>query len=535
MAKSLRPFAALCLISLFFAPVIIHAQYYAPAKVSFPELTELDYDTLEMQNNLPDETVPRADTLRLHLKLETRHNWKPSQDQLTNRIIISPYERKASSAPHVYAIEYQKLDKHDNPINFGQIGLFLGYKKYLKTLALGNYSLQAGEGLCLGAYNPSARRQSLYIHPNYNLSHPALNGFAAEIYLLGFSWVAWLSQSERIATTTGQKITRLYESNLTDTDNKDKVQQGTHGLIADFKGNKGNLGAYWYSQEFSLEFADSTYVPLKNAYGIFASYLPQPFSIYLEAGMADKKTAKAIKLGYDMSPVYHTLQYIYRPDVYPMSFSRTEQVFGQKTGSEELGWDVRYRLSPKWAVSNRIAMVRDLASDADSRWKERQILTLENHAGNHNAGLAYYRFRKDAVPFSDTLVTEILPTQHRLKAFWRQEISKPLSYKVTCQYQHYLDQKWTKNGFSMQHALQFNYAKTGFGVAYTSWVNQKSLYQPVDLPSDDELLVMGDSDSAFRIYFKRSIGDSFSVNLNAYRPLHKVSRQSLGLNLQAQI
>jgi hypothetical protein len=522
---------------LFFLciPLCIHSSDSLFTDVETPELIELDYENLELETWLPDETGLQTGKKRPNLQTESRHNWKPGDERLTNRLIISPSSHKTSSNPYLYATFYQKLTDGDKPVNLASATLMLSTRNRLKNLTLGSFRLQAGEGLVLGSYSPSDKSQSRYIHPAYSLSHPALTGFAAELNLAGLDLVAWLSQTQRIAALNQGKIIRLYESSLTQTADKGMAKESSGGVIAGYRRKLFRFGGYIYHQDYDKAFADTTLSILDNVGGFFAGYDNKPVTLGFETGFTGGGTAQSLSAGYRNNVVTHLLRYIYRPEAYPLPYARTAQVFGQKTAREELSWDLRYRFMSNWLFISRIAAVKDVSDQADSNWKERLIFAV-NHSGvDWQSGLTYYRFRRDAVPFQDTLSSGILPTQHRLKAHWEKGLSPRLTYKSSCQYQHYLDRKVTKNGFSLLQSVVYMSSKSDIGLSFLTWTNQKSLYQPTELPTDDELLASADSDSAFRLHIRQKFGDGLAVYFYAYRPLYKAGRQFFGLNLKAQI
>jgi hypothetical protein len=538
MDKSLSwyfQFSVLVFIAILCFPACLHSSDSLHFDITSPELVELNYENLELETWLPDETGLQTGRIKLNLQTESRHNWKPGDERLTNRLIISPSSRKASSNPYLYATFYQKLTDGGKPVNLARTTLMLSARNRFKNLTLGSFRLQAGEGLVLGSHFPSDKSQSRYIHPAYSLSHPALTGFAAELSLAGMDLVAWLSQTQRIAALERGKITRLYESSLTQTSDKGTAKESSGGVIAGFRRKYFSFGGYVYRQDYDKAFADTTLSILDKAGGFFAGYDNNPVTLGFETGFTGEGTAQSFSAGYRNGVVTHSLRYIYRPEAYPLSYSRTAQVFGQKTSREELSWDVRYRFLSNWLFISRIAAVKDLTDQADSDWKERLIFAVNHSGEDWQSGLTYYRFRRDAVPFQDTLSSEILPTQHRLKAHWVKDLSPRLTYRSSCQYQHYLDRKVSKNGFSLLQSVAFVSSKSDIGISFLTWTNQKSLYQPTELPSDDELLSAADSDSAVRLYVRQKIRDGLTVFFYAYRPLHKAGRQYFGLNLKAQI
>ena len=504
-------------------------------EVELPELTELTYDETELLNwqliTLAKEIAFRKPNIRIG----ARHNLLPGKEILTNRLIFSATGGIGSSFPQLNGIFYQKLEPSKRPVNLGQFGLMGRCEKYVKMFALGSFRLQAGEGLCLGAYNTSGSRQNDVIHPASGLSHPALTGFAAQLNFRKIDVTGWLSQTSRIVSRQDDTILRFYESRLVTTETKEKTPEKTAGMIVSYYRQDYHLGALYYNQSYDYHLSDALGKPVKDAAGVFGIYKNKPFSLSGELNLANDKLAQAFNYRQQSTAFTQNLRYHYRPAMQKLPYSKTRQIFGQAAGNQEISWDLSYKPLNRLTLTARIAAFRVLTLNTDTSWKERLIWSANWREKDWHSSLTWYRFRKTAMPDYDTLYTELLPTQNRIRANWAKNITPQLQYGVICQYQHYLDRKVTRNGFSMQQSVKVNTKKLDWGVTYLAWTNQKSVYQPTELLTYDELLIQADSDTAFRAYFRYDFSKYLNLSLSAYRPNRRVSRQSYWLSVQTNL
>lgn len=511
------------------------AQEILNVEIELPEITELTYDEIELQNW--QVSTPDADLIHFKpvIKLQTRHNYQPDNDLLTSRLIFSATNSINLLSPVLNGIAYQKLQKINEPVNLYQLGLTLHPQSFIKTVTIGSFRLYAGEGLCLGSYNTPAKNKSNFIYSAQGLSHPALTGFTTQFHYKRIDLVGWASQTSRIAILQDNLISRLYESSLTITDNKDTTPEKTAGVIVASQHKNYHIGALYYHQAYNYDWSEAPPRPIENLVGIFADYNKKPIQIGAEVNLANEKTAQALNFRYQSKAVSQNLRYFLRPNWQKPSYSKTQQIFGQTAGNQEISWDISYKPMQRLTLSSRIAAFRDLINTTDTAWKERLIFAAKWHEKDWQSGLTWYRYRKTAIPVYDTLQTDLLPTQNRIRADWAKQITIAVQFSVTCQYQHYLDQKITKNGFSLQQGISYNTKPLDFEVSFLSWTNQKSLYQPTELLTYDELLLQSDSDTAFRANVKYNFSKNLSLNLSAYRPNKRVSRQSYWLNLHTTI
>jgi hypothetical protein len=500
-----------------------------------PELTELNYDNSEIADWLP---APESLYDSIHkplFSLDSRHNWKPGERQLTSRLLLSAQSKTAASSYSLSSVFYQKLMRTASPFNRGQVSLLISSEGMVRHIALGNYRLQVGEGLCLGAYGVSQQPGNSFIIPAQGLSHPSLNGFALQLQQQRLSTVLWLSGTSRTASLEDGGITHLYESSLTSTGNKETVQEKTGGVIAAWQWPKLRLGAVYYHQSYDHSFTDTALASLQDLGGLFLNYTDTPVSLGLETNLAQHKLAQAFRLEYQLKGFYQSIRYFNRPECNPLPYDKTLQVFGQATGSRELSWDFSYKPMIRMTLSGRMAAFQDLTNATDTRWKERLIFAANWRERYWQSGITWYRFKKDAVAQFDSSSTGLLPTQNRFRAHWQQKLAAGLDYRLTGQYQHYLDQRVSRNGFSLQYALQYQFGKSELNLTFLTWSNQKSTYQPSESPSDEELLLQSDSDSAFRLRAGHRFNSRYSLSLSAYRPNRQVARQYYNLNLQADL
>lgn len=494
------------------------------------ELTELAYDDYDLQGWQPKPDSSITLIPKPGLRLETRHHWIPERDYLTNRLLISPARNAKGFVPNLHIVYYQKLRKAYYPENLGQAGLFFNTKGPVRQVVIGNFSLQAGEGLSLGSYRSRSKKADL-ITPAYTLSHPVLSGAAVQLSYHALDGVIWLSQTERLAAMEGDKIVRLYESLISDLKDKDKIQEKTSGMITTYTNGKYKLGLHYYQQDYSKLFADSTFNPVSAVLGLWGSVKQKSYTLGAEVDLIDDKAALGGNFSSHTRSLAHTLRYIYRPETGPLSFSRTNQIFGQKTAAQEISWDLQYLLTSNFTLMSRIAAFQELNKDIESTWKERSILSAEWKDNNWKSGLTWYRFRKAAIAAYDSLTTEILPTQNRIRVHWNQYINSTLKVGSVIQYQHYLDRKISQNGFSMQQTMDYNVEKAHLKLSFLGWVNQKSNYQPSEGQADEELLIQGGSDSALRLQFDYRFGRAIRLGVASYFPLKKTESRSLRLNL----
>jgi hypothetical protein len=290
---------------------------------------------------------------------------------------------------------------------------------------------------------------------------------------------------------------------------------------------------YYYRQSLAHVFADSLLIPVSHLLGAFGTLQIKPLTLGFEAFPLHKQLAKAIRVEQQQKDFMQAFHYIYRPETQPLSYSKTLQIFGQKTAKEELSWDIRYKQSSGLTLTSRIAMVKDLSAITDIHWNERVILSAYWHNQSRTAGITYYRFRKDAVPALDTLYSEFLPVQNRIKGSWKQDITEDLSYSINCQYQHYRDNKLSKNGISFNQSFDYTKGKLDCSLALLIWANQKNLYQDSELLYNDDYLAQSDTDTAFRVSVKYLMFNNYRLILQAYRPNHYITKQSYNFSLSA--
>jgi hypothetical protein len=497
----------------------------------YPELTELTFDDYDLEGWLPDTENYVRLAKRPGLRLETRHKYIPGRDYLTNRFLLIPERKNAGFVPNAYVVYYQKLRKAYYPENLGQAGLFFNTKGLVSQVVLGNFSLKAGEGLSLGCSNARGWGQDL-INPAFTLSHPVLSGAAVQLKYHDLESVVWLSQTERLATMEGDKIVRLYESLISDLKDKDKIQEKTNGIIVKYSHGTYYMGAHYYQQDYSKLFADSTFNPVSDVLGLWGSIKQKRYTFSAEASLIDDKAALGGSFSSHTWSLSHTLRYIYRPETGPLSFSRTKQIFGQRTAAQEISWDSQYAPTEHLILMSRIAAYNELNQDIETKWKERLILSADRRDNTYMAGLTWYRFQRDAVSAFDSLGSEILPTQNRLKAHWYQDLSRFLKVGSVIQYQHYLDQNFSKNGFSLQQSVDYKFVKAHVKLSFLGWVNQKSSYQPSEDQADEELLIQAGSDSALRLQLDYRFNNAIDLGLGTYFPFKNTASRSFQLNLK---
>jgi len=500
-----------------------------------PELTELIYEQLELTNWTTVADTTQATQIKRVRQIESGNYWQPDKEQFVSRVLLTVNRKIASNSFTVRSVVYNKFQSGKTPVNTIRSGLFVHTPSRLKSFAIGTFRIQAGEGLNLGCYCFLNKDKNDIINPAPALTHPALTGAAAELGDNDFSIVGWLSQTTRFASLQEGKISKLYESSLVDADTKDKVHEQTGGLVAAWKLSRIKLGGYWFEQVYDYGFVQTIPSPQQDFYGLFAEYKAKPFTLAMENGFTGSVASRALRLEHQMPLLSQKLRYYYRADAFPSSYARTQQVFGQKTASEEISWDIAAKPLPHYSFTCRIAAVKDISDITETHWKERLILGVSRQDKGRRIGLTYYRFKKDTVPFYDSLATDILPTQNRFKAAVRQALTKHLDYQITAQYQHYLDRKVTRNGFSLQHTIFYDTPKTDISLSLITRSNQKSLYQPTDILTDDELLIQSDSDTDLRLHISYKFSKVFNASLSVYRPLKQADRQSLRLNLQAYL
>lgn len=499
----------------------------------YPELTELQYEKKEALSW-------QINSERLFFfynepagRFQARQNWQPSSRHLTSRYFLQSNVPENISAPDLYLLFAQNLSDAEKPLNFGQVCVQLHGQNWLREIALGNFRLQAGEGLCLGNCGNSITAPVISLHPAPGLSHPSMNGAAIQTQFQALQTVIWFSSTSRLAHLQEGKISRLYESSLTDYSNKETVSERSGGALAAYNFRHLQFGGLFYSQNYDHPFVpDTDFVPNRVS-GIFLKAEHSPLIFNWEADWNERQTAQAAKLTFLQSNLHQSLQFIQRPNSFPLPYDYTSQVFGSQSGKRELSWDITYRPVKILTLKGRFAAVNDLTETSDTKWKERTVLSSEWHEQNWRYSMTWYRFQKDALAVQDSVYRDLLPQQNRLQLNWRQRISPNLDYNITCQYQHYLTQNFTKNGISLLYGLAYHQKTTDWRLSFLTWTNQKSNYQPMDYPSDEELLLQSDTDSAFRFQFRQRLNKVISFAFSAYRPLKNISKQTYGLNLQA--
>ena len=522
------------LVTLFMLhPGALAAQDSLNTQTELPEITELTYDEVEQQNWRLSEPAEPEIHYRPDLRLNTRHNFNPDKKSLTNRLLFSAIEQKGKIQTDIRGIGYQKLQRDFEPVNLAQFALTVETGIVLKQAVLGQFRLQAGEGLCLGAYNISNKRNSHFVQPAPGLSHPALTGFAAHLSYQKIELVSWISQTRRLASLQADKIVKLYESSLIITSDKERILEQTAGLLSVYKLQAFRFGALTYHQSYDHAFSESFVKPVKQATGIFAGYDKKPIELSAEFSLAGDVVAQAMHFSHESKFLRQSLRYYYRPVGQKLSYSKTQQIFGQATGSRELSWDLVYRPLRQLTLTSRIAAFQDQNNNSDTDWKERLILSARWREADWQGNLTWYRFRKTAVPTFDSLQAELLPTQNRIRALVSRQVTDRIEFVVTCQYQHYLEKSFTRNGLSLQQAVRVKTGKLDAEVIFLAWTNQKSAYQPSELLTQDELLLQADSDTAFRALLSYRFNQRFNLNCSAYRPNTRVSRQAYHLNLTA--
>jgi len=531
-----QPDCKLCFLFLIIILLVsspLFAQDNQNTLLPLPELSELNYDNAELLYwQMPADTLFSQNKMCFD-RAEYRFNWLPQSEQLTNRLILSSSQIAKTNYPALNAVFYQKLKQGAKPVNLYQGNLFYHNSKILKTLALGDFRLKAGAGLCLGSYQASQQNRNDMIYPASGLSHPALTGFAAKFNLFHTDIVGWLAQTERLANIENNRITSLYESSLSTLTNKDKVAEKTGGVIANFSLRKHNIGTYYYHQSLNYDWSDTLIANAEDVYGLFGTAVFKPVTFNFETFRVKELTAKAFSLEQQTGNFKQSFHYIYRPLTRNLSYSKTEQVFGQKIDCEELSWDLRYKQTAHLTWISRVAMVKNISAETDLHWKERLILSALWHNRDMTSGLTYYRFRTDAVPVLDTLAFDILPVQNRIKGTWKQKVASDLSYALTCQYQHYRDKKLSKNGIMLNQSLNYSISKCDVAISLLIWSNQTNRYQASELMEEDDYLTGSNTDSAFRIGVKYIICNQYRLAIQAYRPNHHSNNQAYNCSISA--
>lgn len=517
-------FIVLLIFFSFVSPLF--AQDTLKTYIPLPELIELNYDNIELQNwQIPADTLQTWHGINFS-QAEARMNWLPRTNQMTNRLLLSTSPTEYENYPQLQSIIYQKLRRGETPVNRLQAGLLYNHSPSHLSIMIGNFRLQAGEGLCLGSYQAANHTKQKILYPATGLSHPALTGFAANLNLFRSELAFWLSDTQRQAKLNNGKIINLYESSLVDISNKEHVSERTSGIIASHSIQKQTIGAYYYHHSLNYGYSDYLLQPVNQIYGIFGDIKFKSLKLGLETNLANDRFAKAIRIDNYQSNFNQSFHYIYRPSSYSLPYAKTEQIFGQNTGSEELSWDIRYKQTPNLTLISRIAMVKDLSSEATTHWKERLILSADWHNKYRQTGLTYYRFRKDAVAVYDTLYTDILPIQNRIKGYWKQDIVNNLNYSISCQYQHYQDKKLSKNGISTSQTFSYDFKKLKIAFSFLNWSNQKNVYQSSELMDNVDYLAQSDTDSAFKLNFKYLLFNKCRVNFQSYIPVKHTDTQS---------
>lgn len=523
-------YLCLCLAWVTFC-VSLYAADSLEVSSTLPEITELEHDTLELQYWHPDENLWHEKAFLKHLKLDTRHTYKPVTEQLTSRIILSGMDKSTYQAfPRVHALFYQKVQQNSDPTNLAQIGLFVSHQNVLQKLSLGNFRLHVGEGLTLGSYQGHKSKADI-IQPAQGLSHPALTGFAGHAQISKLDFVGWLSKTSRVAYINNSKIEKLYQSSLVVSDSKETALESTKGVVTGYFGQRLNLGGYMYQQSYNYDFADVDLCVPQHAYGFFGGYQHKPVSLGFESLLMQKKANRAVRLEYKTPELAQSFRFFYKDDTMPFAYARTEQIFGQQTGVEELSWDSITKPFAGIFITTRVAMVKALSGSSDSRWKERLIVSIRYKEQMRSTDITLYRFKKDALTTLDTLWADVLPTQHRIKAQVEQKLMQKLKYKTACQYQHFQGKKVLNNGFSMQHSLSFNTSTMDAHIAFIAWSNQKNLYQLTESLTTDELLIQADTDTALKLALRQKIGKTARLSLGIYRPLKHLSKQTYSLSI----
>lgn len=499
---------------------------------TYPELTELNYDNYEIDNWMPHGGVVYPNLKRPTLGVDLRSAWQPEAGSLINRCILTARSIKLNSYPDITVNAYQKMIEGEEPLNRWQANLHTGRHRVLKHFTLGSFRMQAGEGLCLGSYFPYDKGGISLISPSQGLSHPNLTGAALQVEKFKVNLAAWLSQTERYALLEEGRIIRLYESGLISDSDKDRIQEQTGGLIAAYAKDDLELGGYLYSQSYNRAWADTTLQSFKQTAGLFGSYAYKVNQLRLEACLLKDKVAGTVQYRFFHPNFNQRLSYYYRPETIPLSYARTRQIFGQQVGVEECSWDAGFSFNTHYYLTGRIAAVRDLTGKADNSWKERLILTGMWQQTGTKVRLSYYQYRKDIFTYSDSLSSDLLPLQKRLRADWEKTLARGIKYNLACQYQHYLDRKISKNGFSLQHSVTYGRLRSDYKLTFIGWVNQKSSYQPSELLQDDELLLQADSDSALRLTAAWKLSRALKLGLNAYHPFGKARLRSYRASLQ---
>ena len=533
VSSLLRHLSTPILVSFLLSTAFLSASGPDSSLVVLPEITELNYDLTERL-----EWQPSAFTDWNHpYALEGRIFYRPDLNYAASRLLLFPGKRAKADNAYIKLLGYHKLRQQDKPYQVGRAGLYSQSSGVIRSFAIGSFTLSAGEGLCLAIEDRNKSGSGQTILPVSALSHPSFTGAAFTAGYRQTTVTAWLSATNRLALLDDNRISHLYISDLVDPAGKDIVQETSSGFIlnSDLLSEKhrlARLGGFFYQQSFVHYFSTNSYDRKRQISAIFGLLRHKALELGFETDLEADKPAWAVQSGYNSELLKQILRYYNRPAVLYPSYSQTRQIFGQQTGCEEISWDSICEITKEVDLTVRIAAVKYFADSSSTRWKERAILAIKAHKPSWQAGLNYYRFRKDLIAAYDSLEEAVLPTQNRFKAFWKQEFSQALSYSMSCQYQHYLDRKFTKNGFALQHSFAYKGKKADCNLAFITWTNQKTAYTSTDLLTDDELLLQADSDSALRFHISYHFVPSFKVSASIYRPFRDIATQAYSLNLQ---
>ncbi len=516
--------------------ILLTSALPAPAITDpLPELTELDYERAEVQTWLPaQDSLTHFLSDRPH-QLEARLNWRPGDRALTSRMLLSARGERKAGQPELNGVFYQSVQKGEIPAIRIRLGLQATTRSWLRSFYIGHFRLQAGEGLCLGAYGGGDRQAGRMVYPAPGLSHPALTGVAAQAAFGRLEFTGWISNTLRYATLEDGMVSRLYESDLVDPSTKGRAAERTGGLIAAYRLGRLDFGALCYSQCLDQSAADAASDYPGQAGSLFGSYQFKPLTVSLETLWAGEHPACALRIGHESARLAQAWQLVSGPDGGKLSYARTRRVFGQSAAGRELSWDIRYRLVSKITLTARIAARDGLSGEADSGRKQRTVWSAAWRDSGRESGLTWYRFSRDSAALTDSAGAGLLPVQNRVKVFWAKEISPRISYRAACQYQHYRDLKLAKNGFSLQQTLHYRHGRLEAGLTFQTWADQQSVYQATDIPSDEELLLQADSDTALRLSLACPVKARAGFSLYVYLPFRRAGRRSFRLGLQARL
>lgn len=487
------------------------------------------------------ETSPNARYLGSPYKLYTRYRF-----QYYNQISVGATAEKDAGEEFFKGSQKRGFDFYSAHVFIKDISPF-------KTLAIGDYNLQFGQGLTLWsglAFGKSGdgtfiKKSARGITPFTSVDENRfMRGLAVEKQIKDFRLFVFASKKKLDANTISagdslngetSYITSLQESGLHNTtstvEDKDAISETLLGGRVEYKRKKLGIGATTYFTRFSdsLQAGNSLYEyyrfsGIQNTIaGIDYSYLFKNYNFFGETSFnpwnGGWATLNGIMAVTDKNMSFSILHRYFAKDYHVVYASPLQE--GSSVSNEHallVGYE--FRFATRWSLNGYIDLFRfpwlNYRVDRPSEGKE--IIFQLNYRPNKRS-LIYFRYRQENknINSSETYFNIVVPT---IKQSYRFNVTFPIStsfsFKSRAEYLTYNDgSDGSKSGFLLTQTLSYRKPKSPFSANFT--------FAVFDTDSYDERLYAFENDVLYAYsipaYYYKGIRYIINLKYNIVRNL----------------